>query len=51
MLSYVGEAISDEEAERRANDSYLFDLDMKVGSANFITLLKCLSLVFLFVSF
>lgn len=30
VLSYVGEVISDEEADRRADDSYLFDLDMKV---------------------
>ena len=30
MLSYVGEVISDEEADRRADDSYLFDLDMEV---------------------
>ena len=32
VLSYVGEVISDEEADRRSNDSYLFDLDMKVFS-------------------
>ena len=30
MLSYVGEVIADDEADRRADDSYLFDLDMKV---------------------
>ena len=32
MLSYVGEVISDDEADRRADDSYLFDLDMKVNN-------------------
>eukprot|EP00794_Sanderia_malayensis_P016212 gene16212-17843_t len=29
VLSYVGEVISDVEADRRLDDSYLFDLDMK----------------------
>ena len=30
ILSYVGELITDEEAERRNADTYLFNLDLKV---------------------
>lgn len=30
ILSYIGELITDEEAERR-EDTYLFNLDLKVG--------------------
>ena len=30
-LRYVGELISDLEADRREDDSYLFDLDNKVS--------------------
>ena len=39
MLSYVGEVIADDEADRRANDSYLFDLDMKVIAVFLVSLL------------
>lgn len=32
---YVGELISDAEADSREDDSYLFDLDNKVSSSSF----------------
>lgn len=37
VCEYVGELITDEEADEREDDSYLFDLDYKVGGSRMMS--------------
>ena len=40
MCEYVGEILTDNEADRRKDDCYLFDLDVKVGSTRGVLLFR-----------